>query len=157
MSETGTAGEHEQSEGAVSDTKSTTEGSRVVPMTRAEAEALAADIAEPWYSDELPLAHVYPQFVWHCEAKIIANPAALRAIAAGALAAIETGGASVPLTAIDGEGYCLEVERTNSTGLRHTRLPYIADIARCNETDYASALRSRIAELEAALLALKGS
>lgn len=101
--------------------------------------------------DDLPLAHIYPQFIWHCEAKIIANPVALRALAEAALLAVETGATTVKLMASDGEGYALEIERTNSTGLSYTRAPYIEEYAKCVEPDYTNELRARIAELEALL------
>lgn len=108
-------------------------------------------MTEKMWSDEqekLPWLHLYPQWVWHCEARIIGNDVALRALAAALLEAADKGAAKCEAFVIDGEGYAIEIERTNTTGLGYTRMPYKDEMASRNEGDYAAGLRARIAELE---------
>lgn len=127
-----------------------------LPRPDLDAEPSAGGVqtksALMWDEQRTPFGHIYPQFVWHSEALLIANEAALREIATGALNAIERGRATVAMFASDGEGYQLVIERTNLTGLNYTRAPYLAEYARNNESDYTAALRSRIAHLEALIV-----
>lgn len=108
-------------------------------------------MTEKIWSDEqekLPFLHLYPQWLWHCEARIIGNDVALRDLAAALIKAADTGKAQCGAFVIDGEGYAIEIERTNTTGLGYTRMPYKDETASQNEGDYAADLRARIAELE---------
>lgn len=97
--------------------------------------------------EQWPWLHLYPQYCHHSEAKIIGNAVALTALANALLEAVASGKAEAKATTSDGEGYGITVERTNYTGLRYTRLPYIADFALETEAQCAEQLRERLAAL----------
>jgi len=82
---------------------------------------------QPLYPESVAFVHLYPQFTYHRDARIVANIAGLQALAAAIATAIETGCGVASVSVIDGEGYRLRVERTNATGLKYTRLPYHPD------------------------------
>lgn len=96
----------------------------------AEAKRLTAEEFE-----NLPWLHVYPQYAYHGELRIVGNASALRALAAALLSAADTGKAQTKGITKDGEGYSIDIERTNTTGLNYTSLPYTAEWARDLRTD----------------------
>lgn len=84
-------------------------------------------MAKEFDFDALPWMHIYGQFTQHDTAKIVGNVSALKALRDAIDAAIKDGKAEAKnVCTTDGEGYGVLVERTNLTGLRHTRLPYIS-------------------------------
>ncbi len=87
------------------------------PINEAEYEG------QPWM-------HIYPQYAYHSPVKIIGNAPALLALAAALTAAAESSKGEAHGVTRDGEGYSIEIQRTNTTGLRHTSLPYTAEWAR---------------------------
>lgn len=80
--------------------------------------------------ENLPWLHVYPQYAYHSELKIIGNAVALLHLADALRAAAETGAGKSSGITSDGEGFPIEILRTNTTGLRYTSLPYTAEWAR---------------------------
>lgn len=85
--------------------------------------------------ENLPWLHVYPQYSWHGELRIVGNASAFRALAAALIEAAETGRAETEASVIDGEGYSIEIQRTNTTGLRLTSRPYVAEWCRNLKTN----------------------
>lgn len=80
--------------------------------------------------ENLPWLHVYPQYTFHGDLRIVGNASAFRALAAALLTAADTGKAETEAAVIDGEGYGIIIERTNTTGLRLTSMPYTAEWCR---------------------------
>ncbi len=104
-----------------------------------------------WFDEDMPLLHLYGQFSYHCEARIIGNVAGLKGLAEALLHAAETGRGSAKVSVVDGEGYRVEVERTNDTGLRYAHLPYNHDWGRApseHENDMRETLGEYAAEIE---------
>lgn len=79
----------------------------------------------------LPWCHIYPQYIWHGEAKIEGTRAALVVIRDAIDKALRTGmdGESETLIAADGEGYSVEVKIRNLPYLEDAPLPYYAHYA----------------------------
>lgn len=122
----------------------------VEPPVRGREDALAPEeYDDAWWGENANILHLYPQAAHHGPARIIATREALRGLAAALLTAADAGRAQFVTMTRDGEGYGVGVERTNSTGLGYTRLPYHPEWA-CSETDMDTIdrLRARIAELE---------
>jgi hypothetical protein len=103
------------------------------------------------YAEELPILHLYAQASYHGQARIIANPAGLRALADAITVALDAGRAEARVYVIDGEGYGLQVERTNDVGLNYTRRPYHPEWGGETATEYTDRLRAELEELECAL------
>lgn len=81
-------------------------------------------------------AHIYAQWQWHDDARIVADSKALAAIAQACSAAIENKFARAALMTADGEGYHLQVCREDapfgSTAWDEQDLPYVGiEYAEC--------------------------
>jgi hypothetical protein len=79
--------------------------------------------------------HVYPQYCHHGELRMVGNAPAFLALAAALTKAAAEGKAQTGAITRDGEGYGILIERTNTTGLGYTALPYTADWCRDLKTD----------------------
>jgi hypothetical protein len=87
---------------------------------------------EAWEAqyENLPWMHIYPQFAYHGAVRITGTPSALLGLAAALEKAAQEGSAKGEGITVDGEGYPIEITRTNRTGMGYTNLPYTADFAR---------------------------
>ncbi len=83
--------------------------------------------------DTSPWLHIYAQYEWHGEARIIGNREALTALRDTIDRALNNkNGESEMQHAVagDGESYSVEIRRRPRDAIQQTRLPYTADYAR---------------------------
>lgn len=67
--------------------------------------------------DLSPVLHLYPQETYHARARIVGEPAALRALGEALIAAAKTGNPRyIGAMAADGEGYCVHIWPTTAEG-----------------------------------------
>lgn len=79
----------------------------------------------------LPWLHMYGQYAWHDEVKILGTRAALEALRDAISSVLETGQpASSEAIVADGEGYHVEIEIASKVALDGMPLPYSADYAK---------------------------
>ncbi len=82
--------------------------------------------------DASPWLHLYAQYAWHDEARIVGNREALTALrdAIDRALADKNGEAEFAAVAGDGEGYRVDIRRVPRRAVQNSAVPYTADYAR---------------------------